>query len=230
MSGVASSNPLSGRTVVVVGGTSGIGAAIAQAARGAGATVIVASRRSEPPLDTADPAAVADYFAALGSFDHLVLTATAPSGGRIDSIDLAVAENAFKTKYWGSFYTIRSAGPRIKLGGSITLIGGVAAWHPSAGGAVMASMNMALVPLAQVAALELAPVRVNVVSPGIIDTPNWNEMAADKKAAFFSQIAASVPAARVGAPSDVADAVMFLMKDTYVTGTVLHVEGGLLLV
>jgi NAD(P)-dependent dehydrogenase (short-subunit alcohol dehydrogenase family) len=223
------SNLLADQTVVVIGGTSGIGDAVARGARAEGASVTVASRRSPMPLDVSDPASVEAFFEKTGPFDHLVVSVIQPSGGRIDGIDLSAAKRSFETKYWGAFHAIRSAAGRIRRPGSITLVGGVAAWNPSIGGAVMASVNMALVPLAQVAALELAPVRVNVLSPGIIDTPNWNGMPGEKRTTFFADIASTVPAGRVGAPADIAHAVMFLMTNPYVTGTVLHVEGGLLL-
>ena len=179
------SSTLANQVVVIIGGTSGIGEAVARAAREEGAAVVTASRRSKPSLDVTDSDAVEAFFDREGPFDHLVVSVTQPSAGRIDAIDLGFAKRAFETKYWGAFNAIRSAAGHMNRNGSITLVGGVAAWNPSAGGAVMASMNMALVPLAKVAALELAPMRVNVISPGIINTPNWDAMPDEKRLTFF---------------------------------------------
>jgi NAD(P)-dependent dehydrogenase (short-subunit alcohol dehydrogenase family) len=215
--------------VVVIGGTSGIGAAVATKAAEAGAQVVVAGRHTDPSIDVTDASSVDRFFAWVGAFDHLFVSVVAPSAGRISEIDLDVARGAFGTKFWGAFHVLRSAASSVSQHGSVTLVGGVAAWRPSAGYAIMASMNAALVPLAQVAALELAPVRVNVLSPGIIDTPSWCSMSEADRRAFFAGIASSIPTGRVGAAEDVAEAAVFLMTNGYVTGTVLHADGGLLL-
>jgi NAD(P)-dependent dehydrogenase (short-subunit alcohol dehydrogenase family) len=215
--------------VVVVGGTSGIGAAVATKAAEAGAQVVSAGRHSDPSIDVTDAQSVDRFFERVGDFDHLFVSVLTPSAGRISEINLDFARDAFDTKFWGAFHVLRSAASRVSKQGSVTFVGGVAAWRPSVGCAIMASMNAALVPLAQVAALELAPVRVNVLSPGIVDTPSWSSMSEAERRAFFAGIAGTVPAGRVGAPGDLAEAALFLMTNGYVTGSVLHVDGGLLL-
>ncbi len=217
---------LAGKRVVVVGGSSGIGLAVADAAREGGAEVVVRSRRTDPPLDVVDEGAVAEFFASVGDFDHLVFTPTARAAGPIVEIDLDAARRAFDTKFWGAIYAVRHGAPRLAADGSITLLSGAAAWTPMRGGAITASTNGAIAALVRTLAVELAPVRVNAVSPGIIDTPTWAALPDEQRTAMFDRLASALPVGRVGTAEDVAEAILFLMQSGFTTGTVLHVEGG----
>jgi NAD(P)-dependent dehydrogenase (short-subunit alcohol dehydrogenase family) len=217
---------LAGKRVVVVGGSSGIGLAAAEAARAAGAEVVAASRRTEPALNVLDASAVASFFEGVGSLDHLVFTPTARASGPVADVDLEAAHTTFETKFWGALLCIRAALPRLAGDGSIVLLSGAAAWTPMRGGAITASVNGAIAALVRTLAVELAPVRVNAVSPGIVDTPTWSGLPDEQRAAMFDHLASALPVGRVGTAEDVGEAIVFLLSSGFTTGTVLHVEGG----
>ena len=230
--------------VVIIGGSSGIGLAVAEVLLGQGATVTVAGRApdrldsAERTLVSRQPHAilrtiVADVsreddverlFKDAGPVDHVVLTAADATGAyqRITSLDLAAARNLIDTKLAGALLVAKHA----EVTGSITFTSGIAAYRPAAGGSVVAAVNGSLESLAYALALEMAPVRVNVVSPGWIDTPIWDTIAGEAKAARLDAMAARLPAGRVGLPGDVAQAMLALIGNPYITGTVVHVDGG----
>jgi NAD(P)-dependent dehydrogenase (short-subunit alcohol dehydrogenase family) len=213
-----------------VGGSSGIGLATAQFAVEAGWDVVILSRDPERAdidaeriaLDIADEVAVRETFAALGPIDHLVLSPVARAGGPAKSLDLGTAHTAFETKFWGPFAAVQAADVRE----SIVFVTGVAAATPMRGGSVTAAVNGALEALVRTLAVELAPVRVNAVSPGIIATPTWNHMTSEDRTAMFDRLADALPAARVGTPDDIAAAIWMLLTNGFVTGIVLPVDGG----
>lgn len=231
---------LTGRRIVVLGGTSGIGEAVARSVVAAGATAVIASRTEGRAaglaqtlesaeghaLDVSDEAAVGAFFATVGAFDHLLVTANVPVGGPIQELEPETALRGFATKFWGQFWAARHGARQIAPDGSITLISGIVAWRPSPGSAVGSSINAAVVGLGRALAVELAPVRVNVVSPGIVDSPAWATMGAERQAAFLAAKAAGLPVGRVGTPQDIADAILGLMTNGFVTGTVAHADGG----
>src|SRR6202051_2794896 len=209
--------------VLVVGGSSGIGLATAAAAAEAGAEVTIASRSQTKlesavstlgktarrvALDTGDVAAVERFFADEAPWDHIVVSAAQTPSGPVRSLSLADANIAMDSKFWGAYRVARAA--KIREGGSLTLISGFLSVRPSAYAVLQGAINAALEALARGLALELAPVRVNAVSPGLIATPLWSGMAEEKRAAMFAGAAASLPARRVGQPEDVANAVLFL--------------------
>ena len=215
---------------VFVGGSSGIGLAAARRAVAAGWDVVVVSRdpsRAEidtekVALDVTDPVAVRALFGSLGPIDHLVSSTVARAGGPAKELDLDTARQAFETKLWGPFAVIQAA----DVSRSIVLLSGVAASTPIRGGAATAAVNGAVEALVRTLAVELAPVRVNAVSPGIIDTPTWHAMAEDQREAMFTRLAGSLPVGRVGSAEDVADGIWHLLTNDFVTGTVLGVDGG----
>jgi NAD(P)-dependent dehydrogenase (short-subunit alcohol dehydrogenase family) len=215
---------------VFLGGSSGIGLAAARLAVEAGWDVIVASRdparaaidAEKAALDVADAAAVRTFFDGIGPVDHLVSSTVARAGGPARRLDLAAARRAFEVKLWGPFEAVQAADVRR----SIVLLSGVAAHSPSPGAAATAAVNGAVEALVRVLAVELAPVRVNAVSPGIVDTPTWDAMPEDDRRALFDRMADRLPAARVGTPEDVANAVWHALTNDFVTGTVVHVDGG----
>lgn len=130
------------------------------------------------------------------------------------------------TKVLGPWLVAKHLGGALPAGGSLVFTSGVAAYRPGPGASMIATANGALEALARSLALELAPVRVNVVSPGWVDTPIWDVLAGDAKGERLAAMAARLPAGRVGTPDDIARAIVALLDNGFVTGTVLHVDGG----
>jgi NAD(P)-dependent dehydrogenase (short-subunit alcohol dehydrogenase family) len=233
------SNNLTNAQVLIVGGSSGIGLATAVAVAEAGASVTIASRsqaklgtalgsirgtRRAIVLDTRDQSALGRFFMAEGPWDHVIVSAAQTQTGPVRTLDLADAEAAMESKFWGAYRVARAA--KIKDGGSLTFVSGFLSVRPSAGAVLQGAINAALEALARGLALELAPVRVNTVSPGLIATPLWSGMAEEKREAMFAGAAVSLPARRVGQPEDVANAVLFLATTPFATGSTVLVDGG----
>ncbi|NUW44985.1 SDR family oxidoreductase [Nonomuraea rhodomycinica] len=231
---------LKGQRLVVVGAGSHTGRAIAKAASAAGATVVLAGpdlRKLEwtagelsgpcevHRLDLSDEGSIADFAGRLGRFDHLVSTAAIPANGPLKDLDLAQVQRALSAKVIGPLLIAKHLSGQVSEHGSFTFFSGVVAWRPAPARTVMATTNGALAFLVQALAVEIAPIRVNAVSPGIVDTGAWDGMGADK-AAFLRGVAERNPARRVGSPEDLVKAVFYAMDNPYVTGTVLHVDGG----
>lgn len=229
------------QSVAVIGGSSGIGLAIAQHAARAGATVTIAGRSYERllavqsriegrpvlrQLDTSDEPRVEAFFDALGAVDHVVVTAGGGHMGRVADIDLAGARGAMESKFWGQVHVARYAGRHLSHSGSLTLVSGQYGSRPTAGAGIMGSVNAAIDMLGQVLALELAPIRVNVISPGLIDTPLYGAMDQEQRSELFAAVAGRLPVGRVGIPDDVAALAIALMTNGFVTGTVSRIDGG----
>jgi NAD(P)-dependent dehydrogenase (short-subunit alcohol dehydrogenase family) len=239
-------------TIVVIGGSSGIGLAVARRSLDDGATVVIAGRsqqrldaaradvdRTGPPagrlsaypVDIGDPAQVARLFERVGTLSHLVVTAADLPYGPMVSLSEDSMVRAVRSKILGPLFAAQQAAPRITKPGSITFTSGIAASRPAPGGALAATVNGALESMVLALALELAPIRVNAVSPGWVDTPVWDRLATpDVKNARLADLAARLPARRLGRPEDIANAVAFLIADNFVTGTVPHAEGAQVLV
>ncbi len=235
---------LRGRTVVVIGGTSGIGLAVARAAIEAGARVVVGSSQaanveaavaglgaaaSGHAVDVGDEAAVAAFFASVGPFDHLAFTAGDWGGagrGPLKSVDLAGAGAMFKVRFWGAIYASKHARAAIVPGGSITLTTGMIAHRPTKGSALPTAMAGAIEHLTQGLAVELAPVRVNCVCPGLIRTEVWNSIPAEGREERFTQMTKRQLIPRIGEAQEAAQAYLYLMRGGYTTGQVLQVDGG----
>lgn len=228
---------LSGQSVLVIGGSSGIGRATAEAAKALGAAVTIAARNPERlaavaaelgvagvPLDTTDNAAVEAFFASAPVFDHVVVSAAATKSGPVRVLPLAAARAAMESKFWGAYHVARSA--RIAPQGSLTFITGYLSQRPSAGATTQGAINAALEGLARGLALELAPVRVNAVSPGLVDTPVWSGLAPEAKTAMFAQAAARLPARITGKPEHIALQVIAALLNPYMTGTTSFIDGG----
>jgi NAD(P)-dependent dehydrogenase (short-subunit alcohol dehydrogenase family) len=213
---------------VVIGGTSGIGAAVARALTRRPGCVEIASRATG--LDIADAEAVAAYFRKLGPIDHLVVTAgSSAPGGKVADVDLDAAKAAFDVKFWGSVVLAREAATVMRPGGTITLTSGFLARRTVAGTFVKTAMNAALEATAKVLAHELAPVRVNVVSPGLTQTEAYAGMAGDARNAMFDRAAATLPAGRFGRPEDIAQGYLLAIDNPFVTGSIIDIEGGALI-
>jgi len=218
------------KRALFIGGSSGIGLAAAELALHEGFEVIVASRNPERAaiaaekivVDLEDEGTIHDCFRRIGPIEHLICTTVARAAGLAREVDLAAARRAFETKFWGPFTAIRAA----EVSESITLASGVAASTPMRAGSITASINGAIEALIKTLAVELAPVRVNAVAPGVIDTPLWAGLADDDRGRMFQGLADSLPTRRVGSPAHVAAAIVFLMQNSFVTGEVVHVDGG----
>ncbi len=213
---------------VVVGGSTGIGRAVADALAVRPGTVHVASRRSG--LDVADADGVASYFQTLRLIDHLIVTSGSQApGGSVADVSLEAAKAAFDVKFWGTIAAVRAAAPHIRKGGTITLTSGFLARRTAPGAYVKTAMNAALEAVAKVLARELSPIRVNVVSPGLTDTEAYAGMDDDARKAMLDRAAASLPAGAYGRPQDLAAAYLFAIDNPFVTGSLIDVEGGALI-
>lgn len=229
---------LKNKKIVVVGGTSGIGHALARQALDAGAEVVVASRSPEKlaaalaglgpgaraeQVDAGNDDSVAALFDRIGPFDHLAMTIkSALSHHNFLAADLVKVQAAFDIKVWGQYRLARHAAAAIRPGGSIVFTSGVASRRATPGMSAASAMNGAIEALAQAIALELAPIRVNTVSPGLIDAGEANPA----RRAALQELARSVPLRRMGWPDEVASAYLHLFGSAYATGSVIVVDGG----
>jgi NAD(P)-dependent dehydrogenase (short-subunit alcohol dehydrogenase family) len=172
--------------------------------------------------------AVERLFASLGTVDHIVSTAVDATGAgqRVSELNLEAARAVVDAKLFGAVLLAKHGVAHLDPAGSIVLTSGIAAYRPGPSGAVLAAVNGALESLAYALALELAPVRVNVVSPGWVDTPVWDALAGPGKAAALDGMAGRLPVGRTGTPADLAQAFLSLLRNGFITGTVLHVDGG----
>jgi NAD(P)-dependent dehydrogenase (short-subunit alcohol dehydrogenase family) len=231
--------PLKDQTVLVIGRGSGLARAIALAAEDAGAQVIAAGRdldalaaayADEPGISTetvdlTDEASIAALGERLGTLDHVVSTASARARGRVPDLDRDAIRLSFDTKVIGPLMLAKHLAPRMNTGGSFVIFSGVAAAKIAVGTLGVAITNAADT-LARSLALELAPIRVNAISPGVIDTGAWDAFGEKGKADYFADISARNPARRIGTPDDIAQAVIFALTSTFLTGQTLHVDGG----
>ncbi|WP_321899280.1 SDR family oxidoreductase [Burkholderia cepacia] len=230
---------LDDQKVLVVGGSSGIGEATARAFAEAGATVTIASRDaarlaaskdrigygvSTGVMDITDDASVRAFLDSAGEFDHVVVSAAQTATGPVRGLELDDAYAAMDSKFWGAYRVARAV--RIRQGGSLTFVSGFLSVRPSKNSVLQGAINAALESLARGLALELAPVRVNTVSPGLIATPLWSKIDAEARDRMYEGAAARLPAGRVGQPEDVANAVLYLASTPYATGSTVLVDGG----
>lgn len=217
------SGPFAGQRISVVGGTSGIGAAIARQAEAAGAVVVAAGRGQ---LDIGAEDSIRDYFAALGPVDHLVVTAAFVRPGPFRSGDVTAARLSVEGKFWSQYLCARYA----QASRSILLFSGAYSRRPAKGMSIIAAVNGAVEALGRALAVELAPVRVNVVSPGLVQgTGAYSGMPEVQREAMYAGTAARLPAGLVGDADSVAGPALALLASPYATGTVLDVDGGGLL-
>jgi NAD(P)-dependent dehydrogenase (short-subunit alcohol dehydrogenase family) len=230
---------LRGRTVLVVGRGGGIARAVALAARDAGARVVAAGRDqaalelgydalriTDEYVDLTDDASIDALGQRLGSVDHVVSTASARARGRLADLDREAVQLAFDTKVIGPMMLAKYLTPRMPKDGSFVFFSGSAAVKPAIGTLAVSATNGAVDTVIRSLALELAPVRVNAISPGVIDTGAWDALGPQAKAEYFQNVSASNPAGRIGTVEDIAEAVLFALVSTFLTGVTLPVDGG----
>jgi NAD(P)-dependent dehydrogenase (short-subunit alcohol dehydrogenase family) len=232
-----------GQRVVIIGASAGIGEAAARAFAARGAAVTITGRSKErldqaahrighpvlaAELDATSRGALDAFFATTGTIDHLVLTASpgAVGVGPVATVDEAALRQAFDGKFFAHVKAIQAALPHLRRDGSVTIITAASARAAFPGTAGIAAANGALETMVAPLAVELAPLRVNAVSPGVIDTHWWNAMPEDQRRAYFDSVAAVSPVRRVGKPDDVAEAIVYLAGAGFVTGIVLECAGG----
>jgi NAD(P)-dependent dehydrogenase (short-subunit alcohol dehydrogenase family) len=234
------SGSLAGRSVLVIGRGSGIARATVLAARDAGARVVAAGRHPETlaeayagesrvsteQVDITDDASIAALGERLGSIDHVVSTASSRARGRLADLSREAVRASLDTKVIGPLMLAKHLGPRIDAGGSFVLFSGVAAFKIAVGTMAVAITNGAADTLTRSLALELAPVRVNAISPGVIDTGAWDALGDDGRSAMFADMSRRNPARRIGTAEDIASAVLFALTNTFLTGATIPVDGG----
>ncbi|WP_428630059.1 SDR family oxidoreductase [Sphingopyxis sp.] len=231
---------LADQTIVLLGGSSGIGLAVARAAVAAGAKVHIGSSNADrvaaacetlgaqasgAAIDLTEEASIAEFFAAAPTFDHLVHSAGEWKRRRNIAgadFDLADAQAAYQIRFWSILLAVKHGLPKLAPGGSITLTSGTLAHRPSKGSAMSTAMMGGVEHLARGLAVDLAPIRVNVVTPGLIATDAWAKLPAEAIDAMI----AGQPLPRPGVPAEVAEAYLYFMRAGYTTGQVSIVDGG----
>ncbi len=238
-------NTLQNRSVVIFGGTSGIGLSAAQQAKAAGAKVIaigfdaVGAERVAAEngfvgwraADVTKPETIATALADIPHVDHLVLLAGSFVAGKVLEADVGYLHRAFDERIWAAVHALRSLGSRLAYDGSVTFISGALADRPNAyGTAVLAAASAAMEAFARGLVLELAPRRVNTLSPGTIDTPLLARTLGDGRDAYVNALKEKLPLHRLGTAQEAGNAVVFLMSNGFVNGETIHIDGGARLV
>lgn len=232
-------------TALIIGGTSGVGLATARLLADRGADVHIAGRSqdrlaaiaaSDPNLtghqvDGAKPAAIGAVLKQIGTIDWLIVTLSGSEGiAPLADLDLAMLRRAFDAKFWGHITSVQAALPHLAADGSITLVSAVSARAGMPGTAGIAAINGAVEALIKPLAVELAPIRVNAVSPGFIDTPWWDGFPDADRDAYFQAAAAALPARHIATAEEIAEVVVLAATNTNTTGTIIEADGGARLV
>lgn len=228
--------------VAVIGGTSGMGLAIAKLAVARGAHVIVGSRSAEKvqtaahamgaegrAIDTTSEDSVQAFFTAAGPLDHLVISGSSTKTGTLAELPLADAEATFRSKFFGPYLCAKHA--QMNATGSITLFSGILSRRPGHNDSILGPVNAAVEALGRALARDLAPVRVNTISPGMTrGTSAYLGMPEAAREGMYASIAKNLPVGVVGTPENLAEAALALMTNPFITGVTLDVDGGGLLV
>jgi NAD(P)-dependent dehydrogenase (short-subunit alcohol dehydrogenase family) len=232
---------LFGQTVVVIGGSAGIGLETAKRARAEGAKVILTGRNPEPlqraakelevlstaAFDATDPTSLEQFFADLPTtIDHVMVTAGRPHYGRLLDMDFEQARRALDEHPLQMLWVARNAVHKVRPGGTLLFMGGTGGRRPSVGLGIVPAVTAALPALTASLALELAPVRVNLIAAGFVDTPLSASLLGDKLENRRNQLRATLPIRRVVEPADVAALAVHIMTNTALTGATYDIDGG----
>jgi len=231
---------LLGQTVVVIGGSAGIGLETARQARAAGAKLILTARNPErlqraaselgalstAPFDAADPVALERFFRDLPAIDHVMMTAGRPYYGRLADMDFAKIRDLVGEHLSQALYVARNAANKVRPGGTLIFMGGTGARRPAIGLSITSAMTAALPALTASLALEIAPVRVNLIAAGFVDTPLSAELLGDQLEKRRNQLRTTLPIRRVIGPADVAALAIHIMTNTALTGATYDIDGG----
>jgi len=226
--------------IIVAGGASGIGLATARQFADQGGMVTVTGRNAEKlktaeqyglstaRIDSADRDALDDFFKSYGSIDHLVSSVSGSKGmGNFAELSLQMLREGFDEKFWTNLNTVQAALPYMSKGGSMTVVTAISGIAKLPGTSGLGAINGALEIMIQVWAKELAPIRVNAVSPGVVDTGWWDFLPEEKKQEAFASFAKQIKVGRVGRPEEIAHAILFTAGNTYMTGKIIACDGGL---
>jgi NAD(P)-dependent dehydrogenase (short-subunit alcohol dehydrogenase family) len=230
---------LQNKKIILAGGSSGMGLATAKMLQENGALVTVTGRNQErlnnakslglsaAQIDSSDIASLETFFASHGTIDHLIIAVSGGKGiGNFNELSLENLRAGFEEKFWAQLYTLKAALPYLSPKGSVTLITAISATAKFPGTSGLAAINGALELMTPILAKELKPLRVNAVSPGVIDTDWWNFLGA-AKVETFGNYAAQTLVGRIGQPNDIAQTIQFLVENEYMTGKVIGCDGGL---
>ncbi|MBS1567456.1 MAG: SDR family oxidoreductase [Bacteroidetes bacterium] len=237
---------LAGKRVIILGGSSGLGLETAKAAAADGAEVVIVSGNQQRiaaaleqlqgtskgfAVDLSKEEPIKTFFSSIGSFDHLVYTAGENiSLNMLSTTEIQQAKEYFNVRFWGAFAAVKYGAPHINKGGSVCLTSGITSQRPGPGWSLGTSICSAMEGFCRAMATELAPIRVNIVSPGVVKTNLWNSMAENDRNALFDQIGGNLLVKRVGEPEEIAQTFLFMMKQTFATGQCFIVDGGASLV
>jgi NAD(P)-dependent dehydrogenase (short-subunit alcohol dehydrogenase family) len=246
MNNQSNNRSLAGKRVILLGASSGLGLATAKAAAAEGAKIVIVSSNQQRidnalkelpqgsegyAVDLSEEKNIKNFFDQIGSFDHLLYTAGENLNLKtIADTDIETARTFFNLRYWSAFAAVKYGAPHINQGGSISLTSGTASARPGAGWSVASSICGAMEGFVRAMAVELAPIRVNSVVPGVIKTNLWNSMPEADRTGLYKSISDSLLVKRVGEAEDVAETFLYLMKQQFGTGQNIIVDGGTVLV
>ena len=232
---------LLGQTVVVIGGSAGIGLETARRARAAGARLVLTGRDPErlqraaseldalstAAFDATDPAPLGRFFRDLpATIDHVMVTAGRPHYGRLVDMDFEQARRALDAHLLLMLQVARNAAGKVNPGGALLFMGGTGGRRPGIGLGIVSTVTAALPALTASLAIELAPVRVNLIAAGFVDTPLSASLLGDELENRRNQLRATLPIRRVVVPADVAALAVHIMTNTALTGATYDIDGG----
>jgi NAD(P)-dependent dehydrogenase (short-subunit alcohol dehydrogenase family) len=234
---------LQNQKIIIMGGTSGMGLATAKAAATADAAVVITGRdqnkldnalaklpqsASGEVVDATAEKELRDFFRRSEAFDHLVLAVSGrEGGGPFESLGVDMLKRAFDGKFWAQFMAAQMGLTKLRQNGSIVFITAASARTSIPGTAGLAAINGALEAMIPTLALELKPIRVNAVSPGVVKSPWWDTLPSEQREAVFAQTAQILPVGRIGTPEDIAEVIIMLLQNGFMTGTVIECDGGI---